>query len=435
MNPNIKSWNLYPKLNHKHIIYPSWKNDRIDFFSDSSFLPFGLGRSYGDSCLNENHTLINTKFLDKFISFDSNTGILEAEAGVTFAEIINLIVPQSWFLPVTPGTKFVTLAGAIANDVHGKNHYSMGTFGCHVISFVLLRSDGNIYNCSKNENIELFKATIGGLGLTGLILSAKFQCKKINSINIDNQSIKMKNLDDFFDINKDSENNFDYTVAWIDCTSTANSLGRGIYYRGNNSNDGILSEKPIKDPIATFPIEAAFINKLSVKMFNFLYFHKQFSDKIESKVHFDPFYYPLDIVHLWNKVYGKNGFLQYQFVIPFDNGKQSLKKIMNEISNSGLSSFLTVLKTFGDIQSPGYLSFPRPGITMAIDFLMKGSQTLNLLNKLDQIVLENGGGLYPAKDARMSREMFESFYPQKSEFIKHIDSKFSSSFYRRVFED
>jgi FAD/FMN-containing dehydrogenase len=427
------SFGRYPKPNNQEIHHIKWRYDLPDLNSFSkNILPYGLGKSYGDSCLNEDGILIDIRGLNKFISWDEEEQTLETEAGLTLAECLDFLVPRGYFLKSTPGTKHITVGGAIANDVHGKNHHKGGTFGCHVKEFQLYRSDMGLLKCSPDENEELFKATIGGLGLTGIIISAKFEVEKIPSPYLKVDSIKYANLEEFFQINKESEKDFEYTVSWTDCTASGGDMGRGLYTRGNFTEvDDKLMENLPKDKMLPFPFDFPFINSLSVSAFNSLYFNKQLNGFESFVSHYNPFFYPLDAVDGWNKAYGKDGFLQYQFVIPLEKDNYILKHILKYIVNSGLSSFLTVLKTFGNIKSPGMLSFPRPGVTMAIDFRMRGD-ILDVLEYTDRIVEEAGGVIYPAKDARMSAEHFQKFYPQWEEFTKFIDPKFSSSFWRRV---
>ncbi len=427
------SWGRYPKKYPAEAIKLLWRHrlpeiDKLKY----PVLPYGLGKSYGDSCLNENGVILDARGLSRFIDFDEERGILRCEAGATLDEILNFFVPRGWFLDVTPGTKLVTVGGAIANDVHGKNHHKSGTFGRSVVKFELLRSNGEKLICSREENSELFSATIGGLGLTGLILWAEIKLIKIPSPFIEMESVKFDSLDEFFEINEDSDKNFDYTVAWVDAGARGSRLGRGLFNRGNFAS-GISTKDAPKPPLkAVLPFEFPLINKCSVKLFNSLYFNKQ-QNKIEKKTtSYDSFFYPLDAVADWNKAYGKDGFLQYQFGVPFKNGKKAIKSILRSIADSGLSSFLTVLKTFGEAESPGLMSFPRPGFTLAVDFRYYGEETLKKLSELDATVRENGGAIYPAKDARMSPSDFKIFYPRWKEFEKFIDPKFSSSFWRRV---
>lgn len=430
------SWGNYPKVRHKAVIPVYWRDKMIDLAAlEGLVLPYGLGRSYGDSCLNAGGTLIDTAALNRFMAFDQETGLICCEAGVTLADILKLIVPLGWFLPTTPGTKFVTVGGAIANDVHGKNHHKAGTFGCHVTRFELLRSDGQQVICSPTENAELFRATIGGLGLTGLILWAEFQLRRVSGPFIAKEQIRFESVDEFFDINDDSDTDFEYTMSWVDCLATGKSLGRGLYMRGNHSWPRRVPGKPSEaKPLFTVPMElpSFLLNNFTVKAFNELYFRSQIGKSKAQTTFYDPFFYPLDAILDWNRLYGRPGFLQYQFVVPFASDRGAIKEILRQISTSGVLSFLAVLKVFGDVKSPGMLSFPRPGVTLALDFPFRGRPTLALMERLDQVVRESGGALYPAKDARMSPESFAASYPNWAEFAKHIDPKFSSSFWRRV---
>lgn len=428
----IESFGRYPKVSHEKDEYLNWLSDNPDFNDNSlKYLPYGLGKSYGDSCQNPNGALIKMQNLNRFINFDSDNGILRVESGVTLEQCINFLLPRGWFLPVTPGTKLITVGGAIANDVHGKNHHIAGTFGCHVRKFELLRSDLSRIICSPCENQNLFGATIGGLGLTGIITWVEFNCIRCDGPMIQCENIKYRSFEDFFHINNDS-GDFDFTVAWVD----TNSAGSGIYSRGNfAAAEFQIDPLKFKSKMLPFPFDYDFINPLSVYIFNTLYYSKQFNDAESSIIHYNPFFYPLDAVDGWNKAYGKKGFLQYQFVIPIEAGINSLKNIFKIITKSGNSSFLTVLKTFGNIKSPGMMSFPKPGITMAIDFKMVGNSILTMLEESDIIVRDCGGVLYPAKDARMSGENFRLFYPQWEEFSKFIDPKFSSGFWQRVTGD
>ncbi len=428
------SWGRYPKLTPSEVVRLQWRDELPDLNSfRKKVLPYGYGKSYGDSCQNHNGVLLDTKGLDKFISFDDRNGIVRCEAGVTLADVLELALPRGWFLAATPGTKLCSVGGALANDVHGKNHHKGGTFGSNVTKFELVRSTGERLICSPEENSELFEATIGGLGLTGLVTWVEFKVKPCPSEFIAMESIKFDGLEEYFEIAADSDKDYEYTVSWVDCTASGSNLGRGIFSRGNHADpaEHSLPDTP-KDGAKSFPFDAPFINPFTVNMFNILFYNKQFDRKQKSVVHYDPFFYPLDAVHHWNKAYGKSGFLQYQFVVPFDNANNNINKILKKVAASGLSSFLTVLKNFGDANSPGMLSFPRPGVTMAIDFRMTGERTLKVLDELDDVVRDAGGALYPAKDARMKGGDFKRFYPRWKEFSQYIDPKFSSSFWRRT---
>ena len=436
LNKTLQSWGRYPAVEPSQVIPIFWRNELPDLATyEQSVLPFAYGRSYGDSCLNEGGVSLDVSYLNRFISFDEDEGLLCCEAGISLAEILNLIVPRGWFLPVTPGTKFVSVGGAIANDIHGKNHHKAGTFGCHVTRFELLRSNGARLVCTPSSNSELFRATIGGLGLTGVILWAEFRLKPIVNPYIDMDSIRFASLDEFFAISAESDQDYEYTMSWVDILIGGKSLCRGKFMRGNHDQSKGLAAKPMKKslPLA-IPIDfpAFVLNNFTVKAFNEAYYHIQLPKRMHKVVPYDPFFYPLDSIHEWYRLYGKSGFLQYQFVIPFSEGHEAMREILERIRCSGEGSFLTVLKEFGTRQSPGMLSFPRPGLTLALDFSYQGRKTLRLLDELDEIVLRAGGAIYPAKDARMSAESFKAYYPQWKEFAQYVDPKFSSSFWRRV---
>ncbi len=431
----IESWGRIPTVRQ----VPTGLEWRDQVFPaippELSVLPHGLGRSYGDSCLNDGNALLLTRRLDRFISFDRVTGLLRCEAGVTLAEILRLVVPQGWFLPVTPGTKFVTVGGAIANDVHGKNHHWAGTFGRHVTAFELIRSDGTRRVCTPAQHPEWYGATIGGLGLTGLITWAEVQLRPIANPFIECETVKFGNLGEFFTLDEDSAADFECTMSWVDCTSRGRSLGRGHYMRGNHASPQLTSSPTLKFgrslPVP-FDAPAFALSTPVVKAFNFAYYHRQLRRAKRSVMRFDPFFYPLDMMHNWNRIYGRRGFFQYQFVVPHGESRAAVKEIFEIIAASGQASFLAVLKTFGAVQSPGLLSFPRPGVTLALDFPNRGEKTLALFAQLDRIVESVDGAVYPAKDARMSGESFRKFFPRWQQLALYVDPRFSSSFWRRV---
>ncbi len=433
-----QSWGRYPKIEPAQVQSVYWRSELPNLAKfEEPVLPFGYGRSYGDSCLNEGGVTIDVSHLHHFISFDEEQGLLCCEAGVSLAEILEVFVPRGWFIPVSPGTKFVSVGGAIANDVHGKNHHKAGTFGRHVTRFELLRSDGQRLICSPEENSELFSATIGGLGLTGIILWAEFRLKPIVNPFIDMERIRFSSLEEFIEISAETDRDYEYTMSWVDILIGGRALCRGIFMCGNNDQSKERATQRIGKGLPLIvPLDAPsfVLNTLTVKAFNEVIYHSQLSKRVSKVVPYEPFFYPLDSIHNWNRMYGKRGFLQYQFVVPFQDGFEAMRAILNRIRRSGQGSFLTVLKTFGDIQSPGMLSFPRPGITLALDFAYSGKKTLQLLDDLDKIVRESGGAVYPAKDARMSAESFQTFFPRWREFAKYVDPHFSSSFWRRVVE-
>lgn len=431
-----QSWGRYPRARSSQVVPVYWRDELPDLSAyEQPVLPYGYGRSYGDSCLNDGGILLDMSHLKRLMAFDVEEGLIRCEAGVSLADILAVSVPHGWFLPVSPGTKFVSVGGAIANDVHGKNHHRAGTFGCHVTQFELLRSNGERFICTPTEHSELFRATIGGLGLTGVILWAEFRLKPIVNPYIDMDSIRFTSLDEFFELSAASDQAYEYTMSWVDILIGGPGLCRGKLLRGNNNQSKRLARKPMPKrlPLAV-PVDLPtfVLNALTVKAFNEAYYNIQRQKLVHKIVPYEPFFYPLDAIHEWYHLYGKRGFLQYQFVVPFNTAHEAMREILGRIRRSGEGSFLTVLKTFGTIQSPGMLSFPRPGLTLALDFSYHGRKTLRLLKDLDRTILQCGGVVYPAKDARMSPEAFQAYYPQWREFAQYVDPKFSSSFWRRV---
>ena len=429
------SWGQYPKHKPEQVIPIRWRHDPIDLETRNQFvLPYGFGKSYGDSCLNDRGAVLATKGINRFIHFDEQRGTVQCESGVSLADLLDLFVPRGWFVPVTPGTKHVTVGGAIANDVHGKNHHRAGTFGCHVLAFELLRSNGERFTCTPDQHPNLFGATIGGLGLTGLITWATIQLKPIRSSTIASERIRFSNLEDFFDISDESDEPFEYTVAWIDCLAKGRNLGRGIFHRGNHAFSG-AEAPPSKTPLSIpFNAPSFLLNPFSIKIFNTLYYHTQPTRPTRTLDSYEKFFYPLDGIDHWNRLYGARGFLQYQCVIPSHDERDGIREILRRIQHSQQGSFLAVLKKFGQIPSPGLLSFPRQGTTLALDFPLLGPRTFSLLVQLDDIVREAGGAVYPAKDARMTAQDFQAYFPKLKEFMKYKDPMFSSTFWRRVTE-
>lgn len=427
------SWGRVVRAAHESVPVV-WRSTPITIPAGLSALPYGLGRSYGDSCLNEGGALLVTVGLDRLIAFDAGQGILRCEAGVTLADVLAVAVPRGWFLPVTPGTKHVTVGGAIANDVHGKNHHRAGTFGRHVRRLELLRSDGSRLVCSPAENPDWFGATIGGLGLTGLITWAEISLHPVATAGIDAESIRFESLDEFFAINRESEASFVYTVAWIDALATGRRLGRGRYFRGNHAPAVDRLPPAARHGPIRVPLDAPewLLNRLTLGAFNAVYYHRQRRRVRRSIVHYEPFFYPLDVVDSWNRLYGRRGFFQYQCVVPFDEGHTAVEDILEATARSRQGSFLAILKSFGDLPSPGWLSFPRPGYTLTVDFPNRGESTRALFDRLDGIVAACGGALYPAKDARMSAHLFRQSFPNWPRFAEYVDPRFSSSFWRRV---
>ena len=425
---SLESWGRYPKLEQSGRPV-SWRHEALPEL-EGSMLPHGLGRSYGDSCLNQGGNLLVTTGLDRLIDFDEERGLLTCEAGVSLAQVIDFSLPRGWFLPVSPGTRYVTVGGAVANDVHGKNHHRAGTFGCHVTRLELLRSDGSRRVCSEQENPEWFAASVGGLGLTGLITWVEFQLLRVANPCIETEQIKFHTFTEFDSLVRESDSQFAYTVAWVDTAARGQKLGRGIFIRGNHASPDFNQRKhKASDPQITIPLEAPdfLLNPWSMKLFNWGFYHKQ-RPKTKRVVSYQPFFYPLDGIAHWNRLYGGRGFVQHQCIVP---DVAAVSEILERVGHHGQCSFLTVLKAFGSIPSPGMMSFPREGLTLTMDFGVTPA-LLAMLDELDEIVVRVGGSLYPAKDARMSAAHFQTFFPNWRSFCDYVDPAFSSEFWRRV---
>ncbi len=393
-------------------------------------IALGMGRSYGDVCLNPDGVVWTTRGMDHLVAFDRVTGRLTCEAGVLLRDIQQLVVPEGWMLPVTPGTQLITVGGAIGNDVHGKNHHRLGSFGDHVQHIKLLRTDGELIECGPNLRPDWFAATLGGIGLTGLIVEVELQLRKVPGPWLETQTVPYTNLNQFFKLADESEAEWEHTVSWIDCV--AGRSGRGLFMRGNHKDVGLRQEpagRSLQMPIVP-PI--SLVNRLTLRPFNEMYYWLNKRKTESSVTHYRPFFYPLDNLQDWNRMYGPSGFYQYQSVVPRDVGQDAVAAMLAEIGRSAEGSFLAVLKTFGDRQSVGMLSFPQPGVTLALDFPNKGATTLALLDRLDSIVREANGRIYLAKDARMPPDLFEAGYPQLEHFLKYRDPGMTSAMSRRL---
>jgi FAD/FMN-containing dehydrogenase len=430
------SWNRLPRVEAEATHSLTNRQEAIPDTLPRPLLAYGNGRSYGDVCLTDVGTLLLTRSLDRFIDFDPVTGILRSEPGVTLREILALIVPQGWFLASTPGTQLATVGGAIANDVHGKNHHDVGTFGHHVRAFELWRSDGSVIECRPDQNADWFRATIGGLGLTGLIRWAEIQLMPIHNPWMWVQSQRFSNLEEFWVLNRKAEASSPYTGAWIDCLARGKARGkargRGILLAGQHA--AAQTRLPaFKSGKKRIPFDPPFslVNNVSLKAFNALYYRQPVKPQ-GGLMHYSPYFYPLDAIQDWNRIYGRKGFYQYQCVIPPEQAEAAISALLDTIARRGEGSFLAVLKTFGSKPSLGMLSFPRPGTTLALDFPNRDQKTLQLFVELDAIVKEAGGALYPGKDARMPASLFQSGYPEWQAFSDYIDPNFSSRFWQRV---
>ncbi len=374
-------------------------------------LPYGEGLSYGDSCLAASDHVLVLRPLKRFLNADWQAGVLTAEAGVTLEEILAVAITHGWFLSVTPGTKYATLGGAIANDVHGKNHHRRGTFGRHVRRFGLLRSDAGHLICSPTEHVELFGATIGGLGLTGLIEWAEIQLTPIRSSQIDGVSQRFNDLDEFFALSAELDQQHEFCVSWVDCAAKGKSTGRGVYIAGDFASDGSLAVATGRKLMVPLTPPFALINGVALRAFNELHWRKGPRNRKSARLRYDTFFYPLDAILKWNRIYGPKGFQQYQALIPERDARAVIHALLVAIAESGTGSFLAVLKRCGNIPSPGLLSFPQPGTTLALDFPQTDLLVTTLFPRLDAIVREGDGRFYPAKDAHMTGEDFRRSYP------------------------
>ena len=433
---SLTNWGGWPVVESEFSELPIYDDIAKKVRNSDEVIARGNGRCYGDSSLSE--TTISTLKLNKFLAFDDYTGLLHCQSGCILSEILEFSIPKGFFLPVTPGTKFITVGGALASDIHGKNHHSEGCFSNHVAFFHMMLSNGEIIKCSHSENFEVFKATAGGMGLTGIILDVAFRLKPIETSFIRQESIKARNLDEIMDLFEQSED-WTYTVSWIDCLASGKNIGKSILMRGEHAKRAEMPTKIKESDYLRYSgkqklnIPVYFpnftLNKLSIKAFNFLYYNKQFGKKVDAIMDYEPYFYPLDAVWNWNRIYGKNGFTQYQFVIPKNVSRKGLEDILKAISKSGEGSFLAVLKLFGKPNEDALISFPDEGYTLALDFKIN-KKVMKLLDELDIIIKDLGGRLYLTKDSRMQPDMMESGYDSLTAFKSYIDqdqfSKFKS---------
>lgn len=418
MSQVIANWGNYPKIESEVRSF-SFEGQLGELVKNTDhFIPRGNGRCYGDASLAA-HTLSTLQY-KRILSFDREMGIFECQSGITLDKILEVTVPAGWFLPVTPGTKFITVGGAVGSDVHGKNHHVEGSFSQHIIEMDVMVADGTVLRCSPQELPDLFEATCGGMGLTGVVMRVKFRLKKIETAYVKQKQLKARNLEEmihFFEAYK----HYTYSMAWLDCLTKGDAFGRGILIVGEHARLDELSSRQRKKPLAipskpgiTFPfnLPSWALNTFTVKAFNFLYYGKNFRKEINNVVSYEPFFYPLDAILHWNRGYGKKGFVQYQFVLPL-SAKQGLVDILQRIGEEGMGSFLVVLKVFGRQES--MISFPQEGYTLALDFPVRKG-LFEFLDELDGIVLKYGGRLYLSKDARMKPEVLEQGYPGLDKF-------------------
>ncbi len=437
----LAGWGNYPKV-QSEVITPRHAHDILVTEVGKTIIARGLGRSYGDQAVNQDQLVASCIRLNHFLSFDEATGVLACEAGVSLAEIIEVVGPKGWFPAICPGTKYVTVGGAIANDIHGKAHHVDGSFISYVIDFNILLADGSIVTASREEHPELFFANFGGLGLLGLILSARIQLREINTTYFSQRAIVVQDIDEMVDTIEATNDKYQYSVAWIDPLAKGKNLGYGVLTLGNQAMQEDLPANLRKNPLKISPqkrLNVPFflpdfaLNNFSVKILNqLIYFIQKSATDI---AHYERFFFPLDAINQWNRGYGKRGFTQYQFVIPMHDAKIRLRRILEMIAGSGCTPFLNVLKKMGK-QQGGALSFPFEGYTLAIDFPIS-PQLFAFIPQLDQLIIAYGGRVYLGKDALLDQETFRKMYPQYQEWMKlkakyDPDNRFSSNIARRL---
>ena len=423
----LSGWGRYPTVNSQ-VDRPE-KRDTLQGLIDESDAPLlarGAGRSYGDAALLDGKgKTILTDRLSRMLAFDSESGVLRAEAGVRLREILATFVPRGWFLPVTPGTKEVTLGGAVAFDIHGKNHHRDGGFSNFVREIELLTANGEIVTCGPDTNAELFWATVSGAGLTGIITEVELKLRPIKTAYVAERTIKAGNLEDAFRLFEQHEPDYLYSVAWIDCLASGGNLGRSHLMFGRHATLDQLSTKRRGDPLdytpdhltrLPFDLPEGVLNKWTVKAFNRLYYARQQARDKQEIVGIDPFFYPLDAIDDWNRMYGESGFVQFQCVLPMEESYDGLVEILSEVQESGLASFLAVLKRMGPPDG-GLLTFPMRGYTLALD-IPRREGIEELLRALHKITAQRGGRVYLAKDAYLGPETFRTMYPAYPEWLE-----------------
>lgn len=402
----------------------------------------GLGRSYGDASLNRGGAVIETSRLDRMLAFDAETGVLSCEAAVSLADIIAHFLPRGFFFPVTPGTKYITVGGAIAADVHGKNHHFSGSMSAFLLDFRLLTAAGELLLCSRERNADVFWATVGGMGLTGIVVEARLQLRRVETAYMNAEIEQLRDLDHVLERLGAAEAS-EYSVAWIDCVAKGSSLGRSVLLRADHAKPQDLSAKLRCAPYRASPrlevslplmLPSRVLNPITIRALNELYYRAH--PTRHSIAPCDGYFYPLDRISHWNRAYGRAGVIQYQALVPPRNGRETLVALLEELARSKRASFLAVLKTFG-AASEGLLSFPRPGYTLSLDLPHTGQDVLDALARLDRIVLRAGGSVYLAKDSCLDAESFAAMYPGLDKFrdIKakvDPEQRFSSSMARRL---
>jgi FAD/FMN-containing dehydrogenase len=428
---NISGWAKFP-ISKAKIITPTTIEQLKEIISSEKVIARGNGRSYGDSAINEKNTICMKNF-NKFLSFDKETGVIVVESGVLLSEVIDALLSKGWFPLVTPGSKYVTIGGMVACNVHGKNHHKDGSFDSSLEWIEIINYEGKILKCSRHANEDLFNWTIGGMGLTGIITKVAFRLRKVTSSWIKQKTIVTKNFEDsirVFEENLDST----YSVAWIDCLAKKKNLGRSLVMLGEHIEDHNLPDDKKTNPFFTkkkikiripFHFLSFTLNFFTVKIFNSLYYFLKLLSGKDKIINWDSYFYPLDGLLDWNKIYGKKGFAQFQCVIPLQNAKTGIREILETTSSKNSGSFLAVLKRFGKQNSN--ISFPMEGYTLALDFPIN-NKNLRLLDELDEIVLKNNGRFYLAKDSRMRSEVFKKSDKRIEQFIKFKNTQIKNKF-------
>jgi FAD/FMN-containing dehydrogenase len=426
--------NRLPRVRNARVI--EWQDRSAPLpASDAPLLARGNGRSCGDAGLNDGGTLLLTRGMDRLIAFDRATGVLECESGILLGDLLHWCLPQGWMLPVVPGTQFNTLGGAIANDVHGRNHRVAGSFGRHLLELELLRSTGERLRIGAEQHVDLFAATVGGLGLTGLITRVRLQLVPVGNDLMLTERTRFSHLDGFWDLDTRLGPDWPYTSAWIDCMARGRSLGRGVFLAGRHAPPQPAGTRlpRWRDHARSIPFDLppALFNRHSVRALNALYYRTAASSRTQLQ-HCESHLFPLDGIGKWARIYGRRGFHRYQCVLPPGHARDGVRILLRRIAASGLGSFPALMQVFGELPSPGMLSFPRPGVTLVLEFADRGSWTQRLFADLDDVVSAAGGALYPGQDARMSMTMFRRGFPQWERFSAFTDPAFSSTFWRRM---
>ncbi len=431
----IKGWGNYPKAQGK-VFRPERLADLAELFNreKGTILARGGGTSYGDASVNDDGLNIDTKRLNKMLSFDAGTGNLHCQAGVTLQDIIRTFLPKGWFLHVTPGTHFSTVGGCVACDAHGKN-WKAGSFGSYVRGFNLMLHDGSIIYCDESNNTNMYYATIGGMGMTGIILDVNFQLRKVGSSYVEVETIRFNSLRELFDLQNDSRDSHHYLFAWLDSHKEGKYMGRGVLQRADHINDGELfyaEKRRINIPVY---LPQCTINRYSVEGFNNLYYAKAKFNTDKQRVYLEDYFYPLDSIGNWYRIYGKRGFVEYQVAIPLDNAYETIFELLKKITKSKLGSNVAAIKPLK--KSKGLISFPIDGITLAVDFA-HNEKLWPLLDELDSIVVANGGRVYLSKDARLNADNFKKMYADSIDKWKavrdeyKVTDKFTSLMFSRL---